>query len=44
MYKRLNALGVQMSPWCYAFALALGLRRRPLPRFLATNNALVVRY
>lgn len=44
MYKRLKALGARVSPWRYALALALSLRRRPLPRFLATIYALIVGY
>jgi len=44
MYKRLKALGVRVSPWRYALALALSLRKRPLPRLLATLYALAVGY
>jgi len=44
MYKRLKALGAQVSPWRYALALTLSLRRRPLPRLLATLYALIVGY
>jgi len=44
MYKRLRALGAGVSPWRYALALALSLRRRPLPRLLATLYALAAGY
>jgi len=44
MYKRLKALGARVSPWRYALALALSLRKRPLPRLFATIYALVVGY
>jgi len=44
MYKRLKALGAKVSPWRYALALVLSMRRRPLPRLFATLYALVVGY
>ena len=42
-YWRLKKLGAQVSPYAYLVACLVSLRRRPLPRLLATLYGWLVR-